>query len=336
MTDNILIYLLVFGKGSFLMFLLMPAGTYLVWRISTIAITKRIPKKLANNGVSVKRLIISTLITLFIFAISIKLSVAGIFILDNAEQTRQLDIISANNYLMEMDKKIFNLYPPFWLQSNANQLKPALDAVSAFLIWIYLKLSAILTFAFIAIIITRTKLALRMYTAIILCVLISLPFWYFYPATSPVIGYLYPPNNIQIPDSISSALADYHPNQALEEFFQRRLATSSSGPVTTIPSIHAAWATVLVYFGVIAWPPLIIIGAPYFILNILASTYTLQHYVVDLIAGTIVAGIAIAISYRLQVEKIKSVKDILDLIEEDKKEAKKWLLSLPGRFSRKK
>jgi hypothetical protein len=325
MIDNVFLYLLVFGKGSFLFSLFIPIGTYLFWRISTVVVSKRVPKKLADNGVSVKSLLISSLITLILFLISINLATTGIVVLEGTEQTKQLSIASNNNYLMELDRKIFGTYLPLWLQSSTNQLKPIFDATSSFLIWIYLKLSAVLTITFIIIAVAKSKVAIQMYTAIIFCVFISFPFWYFFPSTSPVIGYLYPPDNTQIPDNISSALTDYNPNQTLQAFFQRRIAFDPSGPVTTIPSIHAAWATVLVYFGVIIWPPLAIIGTPYLFLNILASTFTLQHYVIDLIVGTMVGCIAIMISYRLHIERIKSVKNILDLVQEDKKEVIKQL-----------
>jgi membrane-associated phospholipid phosphatase len=73
--------------------------------------------------------------------------------------------------------------------------------------------------------------------------------------------------------------------------------------VPTFPSMHVAWGIVLVYFAfIIAWPVGILFTV-WWILNITGAVFSLQHFGVDVIAGTIIGSLAFTVSgYLLRFE----------------------------------
>lgn len=67
-------------------------------------------------------------------------------------------------------------------------------------------------------------------------------------------------------------------------------------PISTFPSMHAAWGIIIAYAGMILWPPLGIILIPLALVNGVASVYILEHYAVDIFLGYAVALISIIIT----------------------------------------
>lgn len=252
-------------------------------------------------------------------------AIGGGAIIINNNPNALAAIPSVNHFLMKIDQPIFNTYLPFWFQLSTNPYKPLFDKMSELLIYTYHSLSYLFGLILLLLVFVNARFCVRLISSFALCTFISLPFWYIFPATSPVIAYLHPSSEIDIPSDISPVLNDYQPNEALQKFFEIRTESSPDGPYTTIPSMHIAWVTVLIFYAIAAWRPLAIIGIPYFFLNIISTVYTLQHYTADIVAGLIVAALAIAITKRIKPEKEKSIALIIAVIQEDTLPIKKRL-----------
>jgi membrane-associated phospholipid phosphatase len=240
----------------------------------------------------------------------------GAIIIESNPNAQEI-VPSTNNILMKIDQSFFHTYLPFWFQLSTNPAKPMFDKMSELLIYTYHSLGYLFGFTLLLLIIINGHSCVRLICSFAVCAFISMPFWYLFPATSPVIAYLHPPSEINIPSDISLVLSNYQPNEALQNFIDSRVRSNSTGPYTTIPSMHIAWVTVLVFYTITAWRPLAIVGIPYFFLNILSTVYTLQHYTADIVAGLIIAALATVITKRIKPEKEKSIAFILKIIHTD-------------------
>ena len=308
-------YMLGFGQGIFLLPFLMLFFFYMFWKISfyyakTLALKEEKTAKTAN------RLFMASFRVTMILLVMLCAIGAGAIVIQNNPNALE-SIPSANHFLMKIDQPIFHTYLPFWFQLSSNPYKSLFDKMPGLLIFTYRSLSYFFGLALILLTLINPRFCVQLIASFAVCAFISLPIWYVFPATSPVIAYLYPPSEISIPGDISSMLNDYQPNETLQNFFKNRTESNPDGPYTTIPSMHIAWVTVLIFYAIVAWRPLAIIGIPYFFLNILSTVYTLQHYTADIVAGLVVAALAIAITKRLKPEKEKSIAVILEVIQAD-------------------
>ncbi|MBI4119883.1 MAG: phosphatase PAP2 family protein [Parcubacteria group bacterium] len=207
-------------------------------------------------------------------------------------------VASNGNLLMTLDKKLFGVYPAFWFQNITGPAKLVFDAAGPWFIAAYNALSLAVTAVFFITLARGNKKFHQFFASFLLAAAISLPFWHFWPALSPLDGYLVNQTKIAPPEDIQREIVRYKPNQSLQNFLNsvanvNRDEKNSFFAVTTMPSMHVAWATVALYFGIEVWPPLAMILVPYFILNFAASVYTMQHYAVDGLAGMAVALAAI-------------------------------------------
>lgn len=139
-----------------------------------------------------------------------------------------------------------------------------------------------------------------MFLAFFLSIILSLPFWYFFPSLSPLEGYIKNIPKVSLSVDISEATFSYRPNDDLKSFFAHVEAVKENMAgnfmaVTTMPSMHVAWATIALYFGVMTWAALAYFLVPFYILTFIAAIYTMQHYAVDTFAGAFIAIAAIAI-----------------------------------------
>jgi hypothetical protein len=235
---------------------------------------------------------------LFLYLVVIISFLALGFVFDYITHNSSEEATVRNNYLlMEADRKLFGAYVPFWFQSAQNTWRDFFDSLSALFIAVYLKLDIIFGAAFILLLAVDSRIFYQTLLAFILCMALSLPFWFFFPALSPLEGYLDNILDISIPPDIEREIENYRPNSGLQNFFTaiRRLDSERSSflAITTIPSMHVAWTTILLYFGIKLSAFLGIILVPYSVFNFIASIYTMQHYAVDAFAGVFIALVAI-------------------------------------------
>jgi len=209
-------------------------------------------------------------------------------------------ITAIDNFLMDADKTIFGVYVPFWFQSSTNVLKPLFDWLSVIFITTYLSLGTVLALVFVFVLAVNSQKFYQMFLAFLLSIILSLPFWYFFPSLSPLEGYVDNIIKSYVPGSIVTVISLYDSNDELNKFFDhvRTVRAGMSGnfmAVTTMPSMHVAWATIALYFGVLAWAALAYFLVPFYILTFIAAIYTMQHYAVDTFAGALIAVAAIII-----------------------------------------
>ena len=84
-------------------------------------------------------------------------------------------------------------------------------------------------------------------------------------------------------------------------------------PISTFPSMHAAWGTVIAYTGIVLCPWLGIALVPLSILNDFGAVYILEHYSVDIFLGIIIALISIFITEMLMRREKKYFYDKFEL-----------------------
>ncbi|HEY4477323.1 MAG TPA: phosphatase PAP2 family protein [Candidatus Paceibacterota bacterium] len=240
------------------------------------------------------------------------------------------EVIRVSNQLMEIDRRVFGIYPPLWIHSRANFLKPAFDRASSLIISSYTMLGIVIGFVWLSALMADVAIFYRMATAFFLSFILSIPFWYMIPAISPF--ELYTENVLGVEPShrVASALETFDPNTETRAVFDRLRHMNKSGEnnsfgITTIPSMHIAWATVVVYFGIMLYSPAAFILIPYYLFNAVGTVYLLQHYAVDIPAGMLIAGVAIAISSYISKTAPRSIVAIHNVIREDIRTMKNFL-----------
>jgi len=232
---------------------------------------------------------------------------------------------------MEWDKQLFSNYVPFWMQSSTNKWRFIFDCTAPLLIFSYRLITIAMCGVFSWLLITHHRQFYQMFSAVILSLILSLPIWYAFPATTPRDAFWLNNNSAIHGEEIETALNNYQPNKHLNSFLNREGLINIPGdtiPITSMPSMHIAWATVILYFSwVIGWPLLVFI-IPYYILNFTATMFTLQHYAVDTIAGLIVAIAAILLAKLIYPIKQENKPTLTSIIQKDLAIIKTWLFSL--------
>lgn len=294
---DVLNYYVNFGRAEILFLFFLGLISYLFLRFLTLLIQK-VFWRADEEPFSQQPLLKSA----FYFCLFILLSlvIVGLAMQIIDTQATVVRIAAVDNFLMAADKAIFGAYVPFWFQSSTNALKPLFDWLSVLLIAIYLSLGTVLAIVFIFALAINSKKFYQMLLAFLFSIILSLPFWYFLPSLSPLEGYVDNITKSSVSNKIVSTILLYDPNDELNNFFNhvRTVQAGMSGnfmAVTTMPSMHVAWATIALYFGVLTWAALAYFLAPFYILTFIAAIYTMQHYAVDTFAGAFAAMAAIVI-----------------------------------------
>ena len=221
-------------------------------------------------------------------------------------------IMASGDLFMALDKKLFGVYPPFWLHSTLNPYKYFFDALSPLVVSIYGNLVLVLGLIFTLTLVANSRRFYAMLLAFFLCAMIALPFWYLVPALTPVERYVDNILAMPVQEDIQDTLRSYEPNENVSSYLdglrsRRNQNTDGFLEITTMPSMHVAWGTVIAYFGIRLWAPLAIVLVPYFLVNAFSTVYVLQHHAVDVLVGFLVAVMAIMLA-ELIIKKIPPTK----------------------------
>ncbi|MEX1997704.1 MAG: phosphatase PAP2 family protein [Candidatus Andersenbacteria bacterium] len=322
-----LLYYLQFGQAHFLLIFFVVLIEYLCWKMGTQLVEFYFFKD-SSARAKARRVLAATLRLTALLLILFFLIGIGIETINTYPDTRA-DITTHNHTLMEADRMLFGTYPPLWLQATTNPWKPWFDTTAPLLLVAYNSLSVVLGLMLIFLAVVNGRLFAQMFAVFILSLLLSMPLWYLYPALSPLEGYVHPVGTPIISGEVATLLAHYQPNPRLDKFLERILALRAQDDerflaVTTIPSMHVAWVTAVVYHGWRAWRPLLAIGLPYLLLNYVATVYTLQHYAVDSLAGLLIALVAIGLTAQLRLDRLPDVRVVLDVIHDDIVQLRRW------------
>lgn len=318
---DLITYYVTFGKIHFVLFFLALLFIYLLSKALILGINLFLlgQKDRAHGLKTIGRISASIAVSVVIFFLFIGIALEGI-----ATTHSPQEIAKTNEGLMSLDRSIFGVYPFAWVQETANPAKPFFDKLAGILVNTYASLSLVLGLGLVLVLLKNGRLFYRFVLAFSTSLIISLPIWHFAPAIPPIDGYIDNITGSALPDDVQVALSSYNPNptlaSALDAFRTLRndYLKSAAFAVTTMPSMHVAWAALILYFGILAWTPLTLILIPYFLLNLASTVYVAQHYAVDALAGALVAVLAIVLSStltRFGVPKI--ISDLHELIRND-------------------
>lgn len=203
-----------------------------------------------------------------------------------------------NGVLFELDKQIFGVYVPFWLSSEANPGKWLVDALAPLLIEVYGMLPLIFGILLFIAFLSSNRIFQQMICASLLSCAIGIPFWYYMPALSPLDAFLFNRTGSVLNVSVEDAIEQYRPAEELGPYFKNMEHVVQGGffAVTTMPSMHVAWGLIVLYFSICISVRLALFTVPLFLLNVIATMFTMQHYAVDIIAGLIVGAASIALA----------------------------------------
>lgn len=232
-------------------------------------------------------------------------------------------IAQINDFYMRSDKAIFGEYLPFWLQSRESPQKTFFDKATAPIVWAYGYLALAMGLFCLFTLFLNPKALSRITAAFMLSMAISLPFWFLFPALSPEEAYKKNVLGARLPTDLEDSLTSYSPNEklaALLAYFEKRGESGRDHyyAVTTMPSMHIAWATIMLYFGFLLLPASLLFLIPYYLLNMAGTVLLLQHYAVDIFGGIAVAAIAIYFSKKISQLFSSTTLEILhESIKED-------------------
>ncbi|MCL9683524.1 phosphatase PAP2 family protein [Legionella maioricensis] len=208
-------------------------------------------------------------------------------------------VIAASQLFMSMDRYIFGFDPQLWIQRFSNS-----SILDYLFIQSYVRLYLFFITVFIGLILFKIDYFRQFLVAIFIAPFIAMPFWFAFPAVTPNEMYR---NNLYSLPSVLATQQEYEKTNksttliaylhGLEKSVEN--STRKHPLVTTNPSMHVTWGTIIVYFAIRLWWPLGFIFIPWLVLNILSTLYTFQHYAVDLPAGIVCGVLSIIITKSL-------------------------------------
>jgi|GEM_PF-2277498 len=254
-------------------------------------------QKKYSTSIQRKKLIKSTLFLSTIFIVPTVSMLAGLIQISVVD-ARQ--VATSSNFLMHLDRTLFGVYVPFWLQQLSGN-----RVVDFLLYWSYMSLATVTSIIFIAAFLKDINLLRKLVVSFFLVVMIALPSWYIFPAVTPFEMYRNKVVTSNIPPTFVKTIDPYLKMTSVRvAALDDGIIGSAMGShpedghfhVSTFPSMHIAWGTLALYFSFLISVPLGVLLTPWFFFNTLGSLYTLEHYGVDVIAGFLVAVTAIIIT----------------------------------------
>jgi hypothetical protein len=184
-----------------------------------------------------------------------------------------------NKEFLRLEKKVFGTSLTLWFNFPSNPLKKIFNFFETLFVESFLFLGDLITVSFFVFYFSKNeKLFKGFLISFFLVLLLALPFWYFFPVHSFFNGVLFGPER----NLLLAELNSYSPTQKLSSL-QKDLHDQQSPnfPISTFPSMHWAWALLLVYW----WKKLnkksLIFFLPWFILATTGTIYVGAHYLFD-------------------------------------------------------
>jgi membrane-associated phospholipid phosphatase len=296
--------------GSYLAMFVFPALVFMAWRLlSSFASEPRATARMHARIIGRFALILVGVAA--ILSLSLYLSA----ILATLPPAR---LAAASDWCSNLDRVLFTVDVPFWFQQDGSTVKLIMDKLGFILIWAYVALTPLMALAINITLALHFQTFLRLSASFIAVIFLSLPIWYMCPALIPAERYLDNILSINPPTAITQSIAAYKPSETLKAF-QTKMRVTRVGPtqgVTTMPSMHVAWAFIIAFFLSQLSRKTLLFTVPYNLLNAVAAIYTLEHYAIDILAGALVAALAIALVNRFVVLRSKE-RQITDLIQEN-------------------
>ncbi len=221
----------------------------------------------------------------------------------------------ASEQLMHWDKILFGIHPSFYLHTLAIPLWLQLGFVYAYA-YLPVLLATLLAILFC----TYERLFRIVFLSLALSAFFSMPFWIAYPGIPPHEMYqLNVFKHAQFTEVSSIELNDMKIQPRIKatmdviELMWIDQEGKSFG-VSSFPSTHIIWATIIFYamFQIRWWLGLLFF--PYYALNFVATMFLLEHYAVDTLLGVIISIAAIFCAHKLLNSEKKYFKDDYGLL----------------------
>ena len=303
-TDKLVSWRFFFGgyfvKKGFLLCYLYMYFKVIIW-IGYLVRTKLLKEQISST-MSMRSFLLSFMYVLTIIGLSNLLLLLCVKQLSFGAS--RSEIIKASQFYMSLDRQIFGCDPQLWIQQFSN------NSILDFLfIQSYFKLPFFLSFIFIGLLVHNKNYFRKFLIMFFMAPVIAMPCWYLLPAISP--NEMYRHNIFSLP-SITQTQNSYKELtlsdnlnislQGLENFYQN--PNQAHPIVSTNPSMHVCWGTIVTYFAMVLWRPLGLFFVPWLLFNSCATLYTIQHYFIDIPSGLACGIIVIMITnYFFSIEK---------------------------------
>lgn len=284
------------GGGLYLILSLTLFFNYVILRNFILYIRSRYSKKKARLYM---QLILNTLLVAGFFYLG-ALILGFVIDLINLSSSHD-EVLSMSLKFISFERDVFGGNVSLWFHDSRNVYKSFWDSMSSVLIVTYDSLGIVIAISALIFILNSSKITYRLSVSWILATLISLPIWYFFPAISPQEFFIDNSLSIVLPSHLTGLLEYFDPSPLVQESIRYYDAYWNSGlnnrfAITTFPSMHVAWTTILmVYLSKINRYSLVFF-VPYWVLTCISTVYLMQHYVIDVPAGIVVAFISIVIA----------------------------------------
>ncbi len=199
-----------------------------------------------------------------------------------------------NNDLMRIDKLLLGQYPFIWLQT-ANNFFKIFDKI---ILISFNSIGLSMSIALFIFYLSKNRKFLSWYVmSIPLACIISLPFWFAFPANSPQNAFLSNVYNKKINAGVKESLDRYQPTSSVS-YFQSKVGEMQRKrpPISTMPSMHVAWAIIIAFLTFKLNKKLAFLFFPWAIFSAVGTVYLAQHYFIDIIAAVPVALASLWIS----------------------------------------
>lgn len=196
-----------------------------------------------------------------------------------------------NDVFMNIDEELIGSYPFISLHAfsvpGLEALIPKLVIVSFLGLGFVMGVTGFLLYVF-----SEKRWLYSGYVVSILMVLaFSMPLWFFFPAVSPQNAYIDNVYETRVPPDIAGDIETLKEDPALSSFFERvRALQEARPPISTMPSMHVAWALITIYFLLRLSPRTSFVSLPWFFFSSLGTVYLAQHYFIDVVVALFLTG----------------------------------------------
>ncbi len=286
-----------------------------------------LPKQFSNSWPKLKKFLVNVLffirpflgVTVFFTLINSLLGLLAVYL-----QERLVDTLFA-----KMDESIFGFYP-FFALSNQDVFS---GKIPYLFIYSFLGLGIAMGIAWIVFYASGQKAFFSRYImATVSAVMISLPLWFCFPANSPQNAYLNNVYNKEIDISLSGITKNYNPGECIMDFHEGSgVEQGKTAPISTMPSMHVAWAIIIVYYFFKFKKRTIFLTLPWFFFSTFGTFYLAQHYFIDILVALPVAFISIWLAgILIKLEKKYYSLNRMDIQESKfKSQIRKDLVKIP-------
>lgn len=253
------------------------------------------------------------LIILSISFIAYSLTLATILLFRISDPIRTAEF---GKVFLNWDRAIFKTDPGIWMINNLGG-----TFWEKILLWTYMNIFEVLSIVILVSFILNKKAFRKLIMSFFISWIIALPLWFLFPTLSPDFMFRLNELNAAGVQDIK-AFNNFTPSTLLKNDLQNLDAVhiTNKDPanrllsISTFPSMHAAWGTIIAYAGMIISPWLGIILIPLSIINDISCVYILEHFFVDVLLGIIIALISIIITELLLRLEAKYFKDKFGLL----------------------